>query len=88
MSRNLGQPFVVDNQARRRRQHRNGCSRQGHARRLYPGSSVPPARWPPNKTLFKALPYEPEKDFTPVSLFAVMPNVVVVEFEIAAEDAR
>ncbi|MEA2977891.1 MAG: hypothetical protein QOF19_3411 [Alphaproteobacteria bacterium] len=31
-----------------------------------------------NKALFRDLGYDPEKDFEPISLFAVMPNVVVV----------
>lgn len=77
MSKNLGQPFVVDN-----RPGAGGNTGTAAAAKVTPdgytllvSSSGPLAA---NKTLFKALPYEPEKDFTPVSLFAVMPNVVVV----------
>lgn len=77
MSKNLGQPFVVDN-----RPGAGGNTGTAAAAKVTPdgytllvSSSGPLAA---NKTLFKSLPYEPEKDFTPVSLFAVMPNVVVV----------
>src|SRR5436190_16596935 len=31
-----------------------------------------------NRTLYRELGYDPEKDFEPISLFAVFPNVVVV----------
>ncbi|HKS63371.1 MAG TPA: tripartite tricarboxylate transporter substrate-binding protein, partial [Xanthobacteraceae bacterium] len=31
-----------------------------------------------NRTLFKSLGYDPEKDFSPISLFAILPNVVVI----------
>jgi len=31
-----------------------------------------------NRTLFKSLGYDPEKDFTPISQFAILPNVVVI----------
>jgi len=31
-----------------------------------------------NKTLFRDLGYDPEKDFEPISLFAIIPNVIVV----------
>ncbi len=31
-----------------------------------------------NRTLFKSLGYDVEKDFVPISLFAVLPNIVVV----------
>src|SRR5580692_11512002 len=31
-----------------------------------------------NKALFRAIPYDPEKDFTPISLFASLPTVLVV----------
>jgi tripartite-type tricarboxylate transporter receptor subunit TctC len=31
-----------------------------------------------NKALFRSIPYDPEKDFTPISLFASLPTVLVV----------
>lgn len=77
MSKNMGQPFVVDN-----RPGAGGNTGTAAAAKVAPdgytllvSSSGPLAA---NKTLFKSLPYEPEKDFTPVSLFAVMPNILVV----------
>ena len=81
MSKNLGQPFVVDN-----RPGAGGNTGTAAAAKVAPdgytllvSSSGPLAA---NKTLFKSLPYEPEKDFTPVSLFAVMPNVAVVNSQL------
>ena len=31
-----------------------------------------------NKTLYKNLPYDPERDFEPISLVAILPNIMVV----------
>ena len=31
-----------------------------------------------NRTLFKNLGYDPEKDLTPISLFAILPNIIVI----------
>src|SRR5258706_9846982 len=31
-----------------------------------------------NKALFRSIPYDPERDFTPVSMFATLPTVLVV----------
>jgi tripartite-type tricarboxylate transporter receptor subunit TctC len=77
MSRIMGQPFIVDN-----RPGAGGNTGTAAAAKATPdgytllvSSSGPLAA---NKALFKSLPYEPEKDFTPISLFAVMPNVVVI----------
>jgi len=77
MSKSLGHPFVVDN-----RPGAGGNTGTAAAAKVTPdgytllvSSSGPLAA---NKTLFKSLPYDPEKDFTPISLFAVMPNVIAV----------
>jgi hypothetical protein len=61
----------------RRRQHRHAWRRPNGAGRLHAGDehSRPLAA---NRTLFKSLGYDPEKDFAPISLFAILPNVVVI----------
>ena len=77
MSKSLGQNFVVDN-----RPGAGGNTGTASATRATPdgytlvmSTSGPLAA---NKALFKTLGYEPEKDFAPISLFAILPNVVVI----------
>lgn len=77
MSRSLGQNFVVDN-----RPGAGGNTGTAAATRAAPdgytllmSTSGPLAA---NKTLFKALGYDPEKDLAPISLFAILPNVIVI----------
>jgi tripartite-type tricarboxylate transporter receptor subunit TctC len=77
MSKSLGQNFVVDN-----RPGAGGNTGTAAATRAAPdgytlvmSTSGPLAA---NKTLFKSLGYDPEKDFAPISLFAILPNVIVI----------
>jgi len=77
MSKSLGKNIIVDN-----RPGAGGNSGSAAATRAAPdgytlvmSTSGPLAA---NKTLFKTLGYEPEKDFAPISLFAVLPNVIVI----------
>jgi tripartite-type tricarboxylate transporter receptor subunit TctC len=77
MSKSLGQNFVVDN-----RPGAGGNTGTAAATRAAPdgytlvmSTSGPLAA---NKTLFKSLGYNPEKDFAPISLFAILPNVIVI----------
>ena len=77
MSESLGQNFIVDN-----RPGAGGNTGTAAATKATPdgytllmSTSGPLAA---NKTLFKTLGYDPEKDLAPISLFAVLPNVVVV----------
>jgi tripartite-type tricarboxylate transporter receptor subunit TctC len=77
MSKSLGQNFVVDN-----RPGAGGNTGTAAATKAAPdgytllmSTSGPLAA---NKTLFKTLGYEPEKDLAPISLFAVLPNVIVI----------
>lgn len=77
MSTTLGQVFVVDN--RPGAGGNIGTAAGAHAAAdgytLVMSTSGPLAA---NKALFKELGYDPQKDFAPICLFAVMPNVVVV----------
>lgn len=77
MSKSLGQNFVVDN-----RPGAGGNTGTAAATRAAPdgytllmSTSGPLAA---NKTLFKTLGYDPEKDLAPISLFAILPNVIVI----------
>jgi tripartite-type tricarboxylate transporter receptor subunit TctC len=78
LNASLGQPFVVDN--------RGGASGQigmpivakappdGYTLVVSPASFLTT-----NKSIFKALPYDPEADFSPVSPLANQPMVLVVK---------
>ena len=77
MSKSLGQNFIVDN-----RPGAGGNTGTASATKATPdgytllmSTSGPLAA---NKTLFKTLGYEPDKELAPISLFAVLPNVIVV----------
>src|ERR1035441_7956157 len=77
MSKSLGQNFIVEN-----RPGAGGNTGTATAAKASPdgytlvmSTSGPLAA---NKTLFKTLGYEPEKDFAPISLFAILPNVIVI----------
>jgi tripartite-type tricarboxylate transporter receptor subunit TctC len=77
MGNSLGQNFIVEN-----RPGAGGNSGTAYAARATPDgytlvmSTVGPLA--ANKTLYKDLGYDPQKDFTPISLFAILPNVIVV----------
>lgn len=77
MSTSLGQNFVVEN-----RPGAGGNTGTAIATRAAPdgytllmSTSGPLAA---NKTLFKSLGYDPQKDLAPISLFATLPNVIVI----------
>ena len=76
MGTSMGRRFIVEI-ARARGQHRHGGRRQGDpdGYTLVMSTLGPLAA---NKTLFRELGYDPEKDFEPISLFANIPNVIVV----------
>src|SRR3954465_13775497 len=77
MGKTLGQSFIVDN-----RPGGGGNIGTAMAARAAPDgytlvmSTVGPLA--ANRTLFKSLGYDPENDFAPISLFAVLPNVIVI----------
>ena len=77
MSTSLGQAFVVDN-----RPGAGGNIGTAAAARAAPdgytllmSTSGPLAA---NKSLYKELPYDPQKDLAPIGLFATLPNVIVI----------
>jgi tripartite-type tricarboxylate transporter receptor subunit TctC len=77
MGKTLGQQFIVDN-----RPGAGGNTGTMAAARTAPDgytlvmSTIGPLA--ANRTLFRSLGYDPEKDFAPISLFAILPNVVVI----------
>ena len=73
----LGQPFVVDNKP-----GAAGAVGAGHVARAKPdgytlfGGTI--STHAINASLYKNLPYDPVKDFEPVALVAMLPNVLIV----------
>ena len=77
MAKTLGQPFIVDN----RPGAGGNTGTQAAARTAPDGYTLVMSTVGPlaaNRTLFKSLGYDPEKDFAPISLFAILPNVIVI----------
>jgi tripartite-type tricarboxylate transporter receptor subunit TctC len=77
MAKTLGQPFIVDN----RPGAGGNTGTQAAARTAPDGYTLVMSTVGPlaaNRTLFKSLGYDPGKDFTPISLFAILPNVIVI----------
>jgi tripartite-type tricarboxylate transporter receptor subunit TctC len=77
MAASLGQALIVDN--RPGAGGNSGTAAAAHAApdgyTLLMSTSGPLAA---NKSLFKDLGYDPEKDFAPICLFAMLPNIVVI----------
>jgi tripartite-type tricarboxylate transporter receptor subunit TctC len=77
MATSLGQNFVVEN--RPGAGGNTGTAAAAHATpdgyTLVMSTSGPLAA---NKSLFRELGYDPQKDFAPICLFATLPNVVVI----------
>ena len=76
----VGQPqaAVRDREsAGRGRQHRNRIRRQGRARRIYAGL-VLGTTLTVNPSLYKKLPFDPDKDFRPISIVTTTGNMLVV----------
>jgi tripartite-type tricarboxylate transporter receptor subunit TctC len=77
MSNSLGRPLVVDNRPGAGGNTGTAAAAKATADgyTLVMSTSGPLAA---NRALFRDLGYDPEKDFEPIGLFAVLPNVVVV----------
>jgi tripartite-type tricarboxylate transporter receptor subunit TctC len=77
MGTSMGRRFIVDN-----RPGAGGNTGTAAAAKAAPdGYTLVMSTLGPlaaNKTLFRDLGYDPEKDFEPISLFATLPNVIVV----------
>jgi len=77
MGKSIGQPFVVDN-----RPGAGGNIGTAAAAKAAPDgytlvmSSLGPLS--ANRTLYRELGYDPDKDFEPISLFAHFPNLIVI----------
>jgi tripartite-type tricarboxylate transporter receptor subunit TctC len=77
MTKVLGQPFIVDN----RPGAGGNMGTSVAAKAVADGYTLVMSTVGPlaaNRTLFKSLGYDPDKDFAPISLFAILPNVIVV----------
>jgi tripartite-type tricarboxylate transporter receptor subunit TctC len=51
-----------------------------------PSSWATSARWPSTPTSFDKLPYDPNKDFQPVSLLAKVPSLYVVHPDVPVKN--
>src|SRR5262245_55037850 len=76
VSRSMGQPLVIDN-----RPGAGGNIGTAAAAKADPdgytllASGIGPLA--SNRALYRNLGYDPEKDFEPISLFAIFPNIIV-----------
>jgi tripartite-type tricarboxylate transporter receptor subunit TctC len=87
MGASMGQRFVVDN-----RPGAGGNIGTAAAVRADPdGYTLVMSTLGPlaaNKTLFRDLGYDPENDFAPISLFAIIPNVIVVSAKLPVKSLK
>ena len=86
LSRKLGQQFYVENQP-----GAGGNLGMGAAARAAPDGytvSVVSTSFVVNPSLYAKIPYDPLKDFAPVSLAATSPNVLVVHPSIPANNVQ
>ncbi len=77
LNASMGQPFVVDNRAGASGQIGMPAVKQSPADG-YTLTVSPASFLTTNKSVFKSLPYDPEADFSPVSLLVNQPMVLVV----------
>src|SRR5262245_12283032 len=86
LSESLGQQFYVENVA-----GAGGNVANGQVARAAPDGTtiaVVSTGFIVNPSLYAKVPYDPVKDFSPVSLVAASPNVIVVNPEVPAKSAK
>lgn len=86
LAENLGKPFVIEN-----RGGANGnIGTEAAARSTNDGSTLlfTGAGFVTNPSLYKSVPYDPIRDFEPVSLMALGPNVLVVHSSLPAKSVQ
>ena len=86
LSQSLGQQFYIENQA-----GAGGNLGMGAAARATPDGytiAVVSTSFVVNPSLYPKIPYDPYKDFAPVSLAAVSPNVLVINPSIPAGNVK
>jgi tripartite-type tricarboxylate transporter receptor subunit TctC len=86
MGRSLGQPISIENRTGAGGNIGTAVAAQGekdgHAILL---NGLPFAV---NRFLFPSLPYDPDQDFTPVAMLAVVPNIMVVSNDLPVKTAQ
>ena len=86
LSTRLGQPVVVENKA-----GANGNIAAEYVARSAPDGYVlyfPSIGHAVNASLYKNLPYDPVKDFTPISFLASTPNVLIVNKQLGVSNVH
>jgi tripartite-type tricarboxylate transporter receptor subunit TctC len=86
LSDKLGKPFIIENQA-----GAGGNIGTANAARAAPDGYtilVASSSYVVNPSLYKNCPYDPEKDFLPVTLAAVTPNLLIVHPSVPANSAK
>jgi tripartite-type tricarboxylate transporter receptor subunit TctC len=86
LSQSLGQQFYIENQA-----GAGGNLGMGAAARAAPDGytiAVVSTSFVVNPSLYPKIPYDPYKDFAPVTLAAVSPNVLVVHPSVPASNVK
>jgi tripartite-type tricarboxylate transporter receptor subunit TctC len=84
LSQELSQPFVVDNKAGAG--NMIGINYVAHASADGYTLLFAPSTLVLNRVLYKSIPFDPIKDFSPVSLAATVPNVLLVSPQLLAQN--
>lgn len=86
LSERLGQPFIIENQA-----GAGGNIGMGNAARAAPdGYTIlfVSSSYVVNPSLYSKVPYDPDKDFTPVTKAAATPHALIVNPSVTAKDVN